>query len=102
MGLDFTNIKDTEGAAVYVIHNGTTQSQATMERLVTEIKAGTNKQVLLFSARDGNGAKIINFYQLTGSEFVIIVRDDDQLHHVWSGGERFDASMITYYANQVG
>jgi hypothetical protein len=102
MSLDFTTIKDQAGSAIFFMHDGTERSEASFRRLMEDVQKRTKKQCLLFSAKDENGTKIIRFYSLRGTNFVIIVRDDDQLHHVWSDGEQFDASKIAYTAEQAG
>lgn len=102
MGLDFTNIKDHHGSAIYLIHDGSEKNRMEFEELAEDLKRRSKKQVVLMSADDQNGDNIIKFYQLKGSGFVLVVRDDDQLHHVWSDGELFDASKIAYTAEQAG
>lgn len=102
MALDFTQIKDQPGAAIFLIYDGTEQDLASMVILVEAIRSKTEKQVIIISAKDTVGISIIQFYGLRGTHFVLIVRDDDQLHHVWSDGELFDASTIAYIADQAG
>lgn len=102
MGLDFTGIKDHDGSAIYLIHDGSEENKLDFEKLSEDLKNRSKKQVILLSTNSKDGNKIINFYQLRGTKFVLIVRDDDQLHHVWSDGELFDASKIAYTAEQAG
>ncbi len=102
MALDFTTIKDQPGAAIIMLHDGTEQGEEEFKRLATELATKTNKQIILISSAENIGHSIIDFYDLRGSKFVLIVRDDDQLHHVWSDGERFDPSQIAYTAEQTG
>ena len=102
MGLDFTTIKDHAGSAIYLIHDGTENGKLTFESLAEDLKTRSKKQIIILSSDEENGKEIIEFYQLRGNQFVLIVRDDDQLHHVWSDGERFDASQIAYTAEQAG
>lgn len=102
MGLDFTAIKDERGAAIYFIHDGSVQGESRFQRLMDDVSRRSKKQSLLLSVREGDGQKIVDFYKLRGTNFVLIVRDDDQLHHVWSDGENFDASHIAYTAEQAG
>ncbi|MET1032873.1 MAG: hypothetical protein ABWX94_00035, partial [Candidatus Saccharimonadales bacterium] len=79
MGLGFVSIKDQDGAAVYLLHDGTMSKLGAMTRLADAIKRGTNKQVLVVSANEDNGRKIIDFYDISGKNAILIVRDDDQL-----------------------
>lgn len=102
MGLDFTGIKDHHGSAIYLIHDGSEKNRLDFERLSEDLRSRSKKQIVLMSADSKDGDGIIKFYQLRGTRFVIIVRDDDQLHHVWTDGELFDASKIAYTAEQAG
>lgn len=102
MGLDFTTIKDQPGSAIYIIYDGTEVDKQKFEMLTKDLSERTKLQIVFMSIDDPNATEIIKFYQLKGSHFVLIVRDDDQLHHVWSDGENFDASIIAYTANQAG
>lgn len=101
-GLDFTNIKDSHGSAIYLIHDGSEKDEKNFNELALDIGRRSKKQIVVLSADDKNAQEVIRFYQLRGSHFVLVVRDDDQLHHVWSDGERFDASQIAYVAEQAG
>jgi hypothetical protein len=102
MALDFTQIKDQPGAAIFFMHDGTEQDRVSMLELVDAVRSKTNKQAILLSAKDTIGMAISQFYGLRGTHYVLVVRDDDQLHHVWSDGELFDPSTIAYIADQAG
>jgi hypothetical protein len=102
MALDFTQIKDEPGPAIFIIHDGSDRDVEAMTRLAEEIRTKTTKQIIILSAVETVGRSIIEFYQLTGSHFVLIVRDDDQLHATLSNGDLFDASQIVYLADQAG
>ncbi len=102
MSLDFTTIKDHPGSAIFFLHNGTEIGTQHFVDLMADVSRKTKKQTLLLDATQNPGRSIVDFYKLKGSQFVIIVRDDDQLHHVWSDGERFDASHIAFTAEQAG
>lgn len=102
MGLDFTGIKDERGCAIIFIDDGTDTGKQDFLRLSTEVSERTKKQIILLSRHDEAAKRIIDFYDLRGTRFVLIIRDDDQLHHVWSDGERFDPSVIAYTTEQAG
>ena len=102
MALDSTTIKDQRGSAIYFIHDGSEMDERNFGGLVEAVSQRTQKQCLLMGPDDPNAQKIVEFYQLKGSHFVVIVRDDDTLHHVWSDGENFDPSNIAYLAEQAG
>lgn len=102
MGLDFTGIKDEHGAAIFILHDGTEQGKNDFLRLAEEVKKHTTKQVIFLSAKDEIGSKIVRFYALKGTKFVLVVRDDDQIHGMWSDGELFNPNTIAYTAEQAG
>ncbi|MDQ2973483.1 MAG: hypothetical protein M3Q79_03320 [bacterium] len=102
MALDFTKIKDEPGSAIIMLHDGTTRGQREFERLAAQIQKRTKKQLVLLSVKDSVGHSIVSFYGLRGTKFVLIVRDDDQLHHHWTDGNIFDPSEIAYSAEQAG
>lgn len=102
MGLDFTDIKDQPGAAVYLIHDGSMTSQGNMERLAQAVSGATSKQVLVIAADDTTGRQILEFYGLTAKNYVIIVRDDDQLFQSWNETELPNADQIAYAVEQIG
>jgi len=102
MALDFTNIRDEPGAAIYFMHDGTPVGEQDMQRLMSDVQEITKKQCVLLDIKSDAGRKIVEFYALRGTHMVVIVRDDDQLHHVWSDGERFDAGRIAYSADRAG
>lgn len=102
MGLDFTRIPDHEGAAIYFIHDGQSRSQAAMVKLAEGVKRQTKKQTVVLSATDADARRIIEFYHLQGSNLVLIIRDDDQLQHLWQQNEMPQAVHIAYIADQVG
>lgn len=102
MGLDFTSIKDHPGSALYFIFDGTERDKNKFSSLMQDVQRKTRKQCLLLDIKDKDSRKIINFYQLRGTHFVLLVGDNDQLHHVWSDGEHFDASKIAYTAERMG
>ncbi len=102
MGLEFTTIKDMPGAAIYFISDGTEVDKKMFHQLAADVSSRSKLQCIVLEIKDKNAAAILDFYDLRGTHFVIIVRDNDELHHVWSDGERFDASQILYYAEQAG
>jgi hypothetical protein len=102
MALSFTNIRDSQGAAIYIIHDGLSQGEQRMKRLAEELTKYTSKQIVTLEAKSPDALKIIDFYDLKPSNLVLLVRDDDQLHQVWTENEIPSADQIAYAANQVG
>lgn len=102
MGLDITHIKDHPGSAVFFLHDGSSRDEAVLVRLAEDVKKRTRKQVIVLSALSEPGRAIVSFYALRGRRFALVVRDDDQLYHVWTDQEVYDASAIAYTAEQAG
>ena len=90
-----------QGNAVYLIYDGTERDKHIMELLMTHLERRTRKNLFLVSAREQEGMSIIHHYHLHGSRFVLIVRQNLELHHMWTEGDLFDAAHIAYTAEQV-
>lgn len=104
MGLDFLhNVTDKEGAAIYLLHNGSSFQERQFQRYKTELQAHTQKQVQVFSNRDGNGAKLADFYDIPEKNLpaVLIVRDTDELVGQWYGVQLPLARDVAFQANQI-
>jgi hypothetical protein len=102
MALDLTHTKERPGPVIYFISDGTESGEIKLKTVLEELLQLTQHQCIwLGDVRSHDAAQVIDFYDLVGSEFVVIVREDDQLHHVWSNGEIIDASTIAYHANQL-
>lgn len=102
MTLSFTNIQDSNGVAIYLIHDGLSQSEQRMERLARELEQYTSKQIVTLPADSPDALKITDFYDLKPSNLVLLVRDDDQLHQSWTDQEIPSADQIAFIANQAG
>jgi hypothetical protein len=61
MGLDFTNIPDHTGAALYILHNRNSVETAKFARLAAAVQAVTSHQVVLVEATEPDGVKICDF-----------------------------------------
>lgn len=102
MALDFTDIPDEKGAAVYFIHSGITRSEAKMQRLMEEVAERSDKQLVLLDGTRGDGARVIDLYDLQRTEHILVVADNDQLLHFWSEHDRVSADQILFYLNRAG
>lgn len=102
MALEFTGIRDEKGAAAYFIHDGSPDSEARMNKLMKAVEEQTKIPCILLSLNEQTGQKLVSLYDLRGTHMVVIVRDDDQLHHVWSDGDHFDPGRIAYSAERAG
>ena len=102
MALDFTTIKDEPGTAVFLMHDGSTMGERYMTDLAEDIRRRTKKQIILLDGSETVGRSVLEFYGLATGRYVLLVRDDDQLHQVWREGDNFDAAQIAYLAEQAG
>jgi hypothetical protein len=101
MGPDRNSAVDLQGDAIYFIYDGTERDKSIMERLLSHLERRTRKQLVLVSARDHEGQRIIQHFHLHGTRFVLIIRKDLALHHMWTDGDHFDAPHIAYMAEQA-
>lgn len=101
MGLSFVGGKDKDGAAIYLLHNGSGPQERDMERMKDRLeRLGLNHQIYIFSVRDGEGERVRDFYDMQALPCAIIVRDNDQVAYSWNG-EMPPAETIAYHARQV-
>jgi hypothetical protein len=101
MNLYSSPLLEIQGDAIYLIYDGTERDKAIMEQLLSHLERRTRKELKLLSARDLEGQRIIQHYHLHGTRFVIIIRSNLELHHVWADGDHFDATHIAYLAEQA-
>ena len=103
MSLDtMKNIEDKPGVAIYVVHDGSPRSQDEMKNYGLEILQHTDKQLLLIDGSSVDGRDILEFYTIKALPAVLLVRDDDELHHSWAGTDLPQAAQVAYIAEQVG
>lgn len=72
-----------------------------MERIRAHLERRTQKSIIILSARDEEGQKAIRLYHLHGKRFVLVLRKNGDLHHVWTDEENLDAPHIAYIAEQA-
>lgn len=103
MGLEFTNIPDREGPAVYLLGAAPQLDQLT--QLGQEIDAATadQTQVVLLDIDSGDGAQVAEFYGFMREQLpaVMIVQDDDTLHQSWLGLDLPAADVVAHYIEQI-
>lgn len=102
MGLSFVGGEDKEGAAIYMLHDGS----GPQERAMLDVKDRLERlklphQMQIFSVRDKEGEEIRDFYDIQTMPTVMIIRDNDELAYFWTGEQIPDAETISYHARQV-
>ncbi len=85
MGLDFTNIPDREGAALYIVHTGNSVELDRLEQLKRDIEAQDDHQVVLIDVNTPDGEKVRDFYDIDAGSLpvALIVADDDSIVFRW-------------------
>lgn len=104
MGLDFTNIPDHEGAAVYILHSNNSLQESALQQLAKDITVRVaGVQVVMLAVGEPDTEKIREFYGLSNDSFpyVLIVRDSDELAGQWSGNDIPPADDIIYALGAV-
>ena len=104
MGLDFTSIKDEDGAAVYVLHNPSVTESRRFEQLKIDIVAlKPTAQVELLDASRPEGEKVRDFYDFMPETLpvVFVIADDDTILYQWQSSEIPAADVICHYLSQT-
>ncbi len=99
--LDFTNIKDEPGAAVYGLFENSKQERRLKEQF-NELSSACNSQLVLLSTQERNGAEVTDFYDITTFPAILVVRDNDQLAYSWMGQNLPLTSEIAHLVGQIG
>jgi hypothetical protein len=103
MGLDFTDIPDREGAALYILHTGNTLELQKFQHLADEIATSDGHQAILVDVNTPDGEKIRDFYDIMPEQLpvVMVVKDDDSIAAQWAGSEIPASDVITYQLRQI-
>ena len=104
MGLDFTNIPDRTGSAVYILHRDLSQDLQKFDNLQREmINLGCNNQVFLIPINSRDGENIRDFYDILPEQLpaILLIRDDDSLIQQWVGIDIPPADIIVHYLTQT-
>lgn len=103
MGLESTDIRDGEGAALYILHTGSILTLQGLERLVEEISRQVSHQIKLLDVNSEDGEKVRDFYDITESSLPVafIVRDDDTLTSIWTSEQIPDANTIAFQLRET-
>lgn len=105
MGLDFTSIRDREGAALYMLHTGNSVDLERLTRLKDDLAAAQDThQVVLIDVQTPDGEKICEFYDIPLEQLpvAIIVQDDDSIAMRWDGNNIPEsAADVAYQLNQI-
>lgn len=103
MGLETTGRPDREGAAIYFISNGTSSSEQELSEIakVVDTSLPDEAQVVVLDGMRGEGAQVVDFYDITTLPAVLIIMDDDQIYHSWFV-QLPTVEDIIYMAGQAG
>lgn len=102
MGLEFTNIKDRSGVALYVLHNSNSMELTRLKSLAEEVRQLCEHQVAIIDIKTPNGEQIRDFYDILPEQLpvVLCVRDDDSIAQMWSDQSIPAADVIAFTLKQ--
>lgn len=102
MALEFTDIPDRNGAAVYLLSNGQHTMENELRTLGEEIDRLTphDTQVVLLDSSRGDGIRVKEFYSITTTPTAMIILDDDTVPYQWTGSLP-QADQIAYHLNHI-
>lgn len=101
MALEFTNIPDRTGPAVYIFGDGTSQTETQLldfARRVDDLTPDETQVVYLDPAR-GDGLAVKEFYGITSVPYIMIVMDDDTIPYSWQSMPQPDE--VSYALSQI-
>lgn len=103
MTLEFTNIPDREGPAVYLLGNRMLSDR--LQRLGNEIDTALpdDTQVVYLDVDSGDGAAVKGFYGIEDAQLpaVLIVQDDDQIYQGWYGEDLPSVEVVAQEIRQI-
>ncbi len=103
MALEFTEIPDREGPAVYLLGNVMIEDK--LRPLGDEVDKLTpdETQVVYLDIDTGDGAKVAEFYSFSRESLpvVMIVQDDDTIRKSWQGQDLPAADIIAHELSQL-
>lgn len=86
MALEFTNIPDRVGPAIYLLGNGNMTLDTQLKELGEKIDQATpdETQVVLLDINRGDGIRVKEFYGVSVIPTIMIVMDDDTIPYQWT------------------
>lgn len=103
MGLDFTDIPDRQGPAIYIVGATMLESQLQPWRDRLAAILPPESQVIYVDINSSNGAKISEFYEIEPEKLpaIMIVMDDDTIYKSWFGPDLPSVETVTYEHAQI-
>lgn len=103
MGLEFTEIPDRAGPAVYLLGNTMIEDRLRPLGEAVDKLTPDETQVVYLDIDTGDGAKVAEFYAFSRESLpvIMIVQDDDTIHRSWQGQDLPAADVIAYELNQL-
>lgn len=102
MALEFTNIPDRTGPAVYILSDAGVREEIELTKFGMDIDNATpdETQVVFLNVQKGDGLAIKEFYAVTVFPTVLIVQDDDTIIQGWYG-QVPQLEQVVYYLGQA-
>ena len=104
MGLDFTSIRDNEGAALYIIHNPSVTERRRFEDLQKQInESAPTAQAILLDISSAQSEQVRDFYDIMPESLpvALLIADDDTVKYQWAGEDIPAADVICHYLGQM-
>lgn len=103
MALEFTDIPDREGPAVYLVGAASQMDQLAQLRQEIDMITPAELQVITLDIDSGNGSQVAEFYGFTREQLpvVAIIQDDDTLYQSWLGIDLPAADVVVHYLDQI-
>ncbi len=103
MGLETTGIADQSGAALYILYDGSMRQEQQWRAFADQVRARCPHQVEVLSIRDRDGDRVRQFYSFMPSQLpiVCIIRDNDELVHIWEGNANVQVDHVCAMLQQV-
>jgi hypothetical protein len=82
-----------------MLYDGTLTQQRQLEQLKKELEAvAPGRQILLLSVKDRDGEGVRDFYDLAHESlpYILVIRDNDELAHMWSAPYIPTADQVAY------
>lgn len=104
MALESTGIPDKRGAALYLLHDGTSTQEKRLEEIKSKVlQHSPSAHVLVLDVKSREGERLRDFYDLAHERMphVLIVADDDQVLAHYGSTEIPAVDQLTYQLSSI-
>lgn len=101
MDMQYSSGPKPKYSGIVFIYDGTERDRYAMESIIKHMQRRTRHPITIYSARSEEGRELVRRYQLHGTHFVLVIRTNGDLHHMWNDEDRLDSPHIASLANQM-